>query len=167
MRYDPHLPFLKKGIFGPAKSFRAFTLVEVTLSIGIVSFVILVMLGINSVGISTLGDANNANLEAQIIQAISNEAALTDFSNLTNLAGTRYYDQEGRQVPQTSSIYATVISGTTLSCNSVADFNAANIQQLTVKFYHSPGGQINPVSLPFSRRSVTVANSERDSSVGN
>ena len=154
---------------GSDRLLEAFTLIEVTLAIGVVSFAILTMLGLNSVGLKTLRSARDSALEAQVVQAVGSEARLSDFSHLSTLAGTRYYDQEGRQVDTGSSSFAVVVSTPQSVNSSASNFSTNHIQKLNMEFYRSPGGnfvtgQDSPAFI--SQRSVLVANSERDATVG-
>lgn len=75
-----------------------FSLVEVTLAMGLVSFGLLTILGIMPVGMNTLRQAAEQTVESQIVQKIGGEAALTSFGQLgPNFSGkTFYYDDQGR-----------------------------------------------------------------------
>ena len=75
-----------------------FSLVEVTLAMGLVSFALLTILGIMPVGMNTLRQATEQTVESQIVQKIGGEASLTSFGQLgTNFSNkTFYYDDQGR-----------------------------------------------------------------------
>ncbi len=64
----------------------AFSLVEVTLAIGIVSFAILSVLGTMSVGLSTVRDAKKDTTSAQIASQIGSGMSQTPFTNLATYA---------------------------------------------------------------------------------
>lgn len=84
------LPNLRK-----ARTARGgFTLVEVVLSIGVVSFVLVSMMGLLPVGMATQRQATSNMVESQIVQSLTNEILLTDFANLKNQ--TLSYDREGK-----------------------------------------------------------------------
>lgn len=76
---------------------KAFSLVEVTIAIGVVSFSLLAIMGLVPVGLTTLRAAMDQTVESQIVQAIGSEALLTPFGQLTNsFAGkVSYYNEEG------------------------------------------------------------------------
>lgn len=76
---------------------RAFSLVEVVLAIGVISFCLLAVLGLMPVGLSTMRQAMDATIETQIVRQISGEALLTPFSQLgtTFSNKTFYFDAEG------------------------------------------------------------------------
>jgi uncharacterized protein (TIGR02598 family) len=75
----------------------AFTLVEVVLSIGVVSFALVSMVGLLPVGMATQRQATSNMVESQIVQGLANEIQLTDFDNLQTQTIT-YYDREGKSV---------------------------------------------------------------------
>ncbi len=79
-----------------------FSLVEVVLAIGIVSFAFVALLGLLPAGLSTFRTAIDTSNEARILQSITGKAQLTDFSKLPELDYTSqkeifYYDEEGSQ----------------------------------------------------------------------
>ena len=162
-------PTTDSSASGSDRLLEAFTLIEVTLAIGVVSFAILGMVGLNSVGLTTLRAAKDSAMEARVVQSLGSEARLSDFSRLATLAGTRYFDQEGRQVVAGSASFAAVVSGPKALDTNAQTISTNHIQKLSVEFYRSPGGsfqqgQGSPTFI--SMRSVLVANSERDGTVG-
>lgn len=85
-----------------------FSLVEVSLALGIVSFAVVSVFGCLSVGVSTLRDANRDVTNAQIIAEVSSVLTQTPFAQLqTFVAGTTnsplYFDQAGRQLVSTTT----------------------------------------------------------------
>lgn len=89
-------PAMNRTFSHPRKIQKAFTLVEVVLSIGVVSFVLVSMMGLLPVGMATQRQATTNMVESQIVQALTNEILLTDFGNLKNQ--TLSYDREGKQL---------------------------------------------------------------------
>ncbi|XHR31184.1 MAG: Verru_Chthon cassette protein B [Chthoniobacteraceae bacterium] len=85
----------------------AFSLIEVTIAIGVVAVALLSLLGVVPTGLNTLRSAMDSTVEAQIIQKFSGETLLTPFSGLKDKFSetTFYYDQEGQ--PQTSQTTST------------------------------------------------------------
>jgi uncharacterized protein (TIGR02598 family) len=86
-----------------------FSLVEVTLAIGIIAFAIVPMLGLIPMGLSTSRQAVDNTIEAQIIQQLSNQAQQTDFSQLSSLTTPTVstplcYDSDGNAATATSII---------------------------------------------------------------
>lgn len=75
---------------------RAFSLVEAVISIGIVSFAMMGILGMVPVGLATFRNAMNLTVESAIVQEVSGELQRTDHADLaaTNL----YFDEQGLRV---------------------------------------------------------------------
>lgn len=98
--------------FGSRRSFRpthraGFTLVEVTLAIGIISFAFVAMFGLLPVGLSVSRQAMDTTIEAQIVQQLKTQAIQTDFSLLSELekADEVFFDDQGKQVDAAQSVY--------------------------------------------------------------
>ncbi|GAT33591.1 Verru_Chthon cassette protein B [Terrimicrobium sacchariphilum] len=73
-----------------------FTLIEVTISLGIVAFAMVSLVGLLPAGLSNFRMAMSQTIESQIVQGLSEEIALTDFSNLADLEGRKFtYDNSG------------------------------------------------------------------------
>jgi uncharacterized protein (TIGR02598 family) len=88
------------------RSNRGFSLVEVTLSLSLVSFAFVAVLGLLPTGLTTLRDSMNQTVEAQILQSISSRAVISRFTNLTD--NTLYFDDEGLPVETATNAYYTV-----------------------------------------------------------
>lgn len=89
-----------------------FSLVEVVVAMGIVTFSLVAMLGLMPVGLSTLRQSMDRNAEAQILGQISSELFATSFDRLGEYAGKSpyYFDGEGQPVPSAqSAIYSAVV----------------------------------------------------------
>lgn len=93
------LPSLKTSLHKNRRA-EGFSLVEVTLALGLVSFALLSVMGLMPVGLSTLRQATDQTAEAQIIQKLSGTLFLTPFSKLAG--GTAYYNREGGEESDTS-----------------------------------------------------------------
>jgi uncharacterized protein (TIGR02598 family) len=75
---------------------KAFTLVEVTMAIGISSFAILSMLGVLAVGMKTMRGAIDTTVQAQITQDVVGTLKQADFSTLSNASSWAWkYDDRG------------------------------------------------------------------------
>ena len=81
----------------PNRFSLGFSLVEVALALGILSFSLLTILGLTSVGLRTFRDAIDATTSSQIIQTIAGEARLTAYTNLDLQFANKvfYFDEEG------------------------------------------------------------------------
>lgn len=79
MRLHP----VKRGV---SKSVRGFSLVEVALAMGIISFAFVTVFGLLPVGLDVSRRAIDTTVAGQITQQMINQAQQTDFSGLPNLA---------------------------------------------------------------------------------
>jgi len=73
----------------------AFSLVEVTLSIGIVAFGLIAILGLLPSGLQSFRGSIGRTVAAQVAQAIISETKQADFTSLTNGITYSNYTQEG------------------------------------------------------------------------
>ena len=85
----------------------AFSLVEVVLALGVVSFGLISLMGLLTVGLKTFHDAMTTTTEAEISQQISNQLQLANFSTIsTNTQPTYYYfTEEGVSTNAANAIY--------------------------------------------------------------
>ena len=119
---------------GSSSSARGFSLIEVTLALGIVSFAMVTLLALIPVGLNSFKKAMNLTVEAQIVQSIVTDVGLQKYSAL---APTQYFfDVQGTPTTSASDrVYtaslsfqnglASVKSGTVLAdgTGSVADID--------------------------------------------
>lgn len=97
----PNIQVLMKKLLALEKkrsTCRAFSLVEVTLALGLVGFGMVSMMGLLPSGLTTFREAMDRTLSAQIVQAVLNEYQLTDYSSLPTGPVTSYYDADGQTV---------------------------------------------------------------------
>ncbi len=87
------------------RSSKGFSLVEVTLSLGLVSFALVAMLGLLPTGLTTLRASMSQTVEAQILQSIASRAVISSFTNIS--ANTLYFDDEGLPVTSAGAAYYT------------------------------------------------------------
>lgn len=79
------------------KRAAAFSLVEVVLALGVMSFCLLTVIGLLPVGLTTLRDAAQQTVEGQIVQRVGSQMQLTQFTQLDDHFGGKvfYFDDEG------------------------------------------------------------------------
>ncbi len=65
-----------------------FSLVEVTIALGIVSFAFVTLLGLMPVGLNVMRQAMDSTTEGMIVQQLSGQARMGAFTNLVTLYGT-------------------------------------------------------------------------------
>lgn len=85
----------------------AFTLVETVLAIGMVSTVLIALLGLLPTGMDIMGEAGQRTVGARIAQQLMSEMQASPFVELESFDGdTRYFDDQGTEVPtQTLAVY--------------------------------------------------------------
>jgi uncharacterized protein (TIGR02598 family) len=94
----------------PSISRRGFSLVEVAVALGLMSFVITGLLGLVPIGLNTIRDAKNDSTRAEIIKSVANTAQQTDFSLLGTLNGTKYQFDNNGMLSSTDGLYEAVLS---------------------------------------------------------
>jgi uncharacterized protein (TIGR02598 family) len=105
---------------------NAFSLVEVTLALGISSVAILAMLALMPVGLSTMKDAAESAGRAQVLTYVASTLRATPFGELTgyvNGTGPMRFDRVGRPWDSHSGSPATFAA--TLTISSAAPYPGA------------------------------------------
>lgn len=114
----------------PAAPRRAFSLVEVLMAIGLVTFALLVIFSLMPAGLAALQGANRQIVETEIFNTIGAELASTPFQTLDDYvknANKRfpvYFDNEGIEVPANSPDKPWIF---VVNCN-LADPEAGNAE---------------------------------------
>ena len=112
---------------GPWKC-AGFSMVEVTMAIGIFGFAFTAIIGLIPMGLNNFRQAMDASVGAQICQRVINDVQQTDFDTLTGTSSVdRYFDEEGNEVAKaTEYVYQikTVVSSTTATPNATASFSS-------------------------------------------
>lgn len=94
MRSPPLLPHRPRSRAG-------FSLVEVTLALGIVALAVVATLGLMPIGLKAFEEANRANIEAEIIAQLSRDLEASSLKKLQQefaSSKTFYFDIEGREL---------------------------------------------------------------------
>ena len=125
------------------RGIAAFSLVEVTLALGIMSFALVGLMGLLPLGLSTSRKSVVTATGAQIAQRLIDEAEQTDFNQLIATAQTiRYFDDQGNELASnTGAMYNTnlvVVATTTLPGATAANPNLATI---FLQVANNPGNQ--------------------------
>lgn len=89
---------------------RGFSLVEVSLALGIVIFAILPMLTLLPVGLSTLGEARDQITETHILNGLSANVRALPFQELADLSAQGFFDLAGQPVAEEEAVYRADIS---------------------------------------------------------
>lgn len=93
----------------------AFTLVEVTIALGIISFALLAMIGLIPAGLGSLRDSTQQSINAQILQQISSGLTVKSFVNRTDFSAfsstNLYFDADAQPLATASGArYRAVIT---------------------------------------------------------
>lgn len=93
---------------------RAFSLVEVTIALGLVAFAVLSVIGLLPIGLATMREAMNQTVTAQIIREISAELLLTPFQQINGYIESTpiFFDSEGKRAQNTNAYYRVELSMT-------------------------------------------------------
>ena len=146
----------KRGAGNAGRRSGGFSLVEIVLAIGVVSFAFVSVLGLVPMGMNAFRSSIDTSVGAQIDQQMVNQAQETDFSTLIasgspylTTGTTAYFDVDGRQLPTpTGAIYEARASATGSSSLPGAPVNQ-NIATVTVQIANNPGDQaltVNPAT---------------------
>jgi len=144
-----------------------FSLVELVMAIGIVSFAFVSLFALLPVGLTTFRQTMDTSIGSQIVQRIVNEAQQTDYPTLINTTSyDRYFDDQGNEVQSIdSSIYTvevTVTAPTSLPNTSTPD--STSLATVMVKLANDPGHHPAPFDpgskVPFSVYTAVIAKNQ-------
>ena len=134
---------------------KAFSLIEVVIAIGIVSFAFVTLLGLLPIGLTAFRQAMDTTVCSQIVQRVVNDAQQTDYTTLTTSGTTQlYFDDQANEVTAANannSLYTVqvTVSGTTTLPNS-AGVQSTNLATVSVQIANNPGH----VAAPFASNSM-------------
>ena len=150
----------------------AFSLVEVALALGIVSFAFVGLFGLLPAGLSLFHQAMDNSVGSQIVQRLVNEAQQTDFPTLTGGAtgiqhSTRYFDDQGNEVTAINdSIYTADVSvvGSTPLPNNPVPTTTASLATVTIRLANNPGHKTSPFdagsNVPYTTYTALIAKNQ-------
>lgn len=142
----------QNGELAPERGGSGFSLVEVTLALGVVSFALLAILGILPTGLSSLRQSMNQVVEAHILLAISGQAVVSDFAALA-VSGLNF-NENGQACRAADAHYTVNITKVPpdFPGSSHAVALTTSLTALRVEIVHKPPG----VSTPQSTNSYTI-----------
>ncbi len=86
---------------------RGFSLIEVTIALGIVAAVLVPLMAMLPESVRTMRDATDLTTSSRILEEMMNEAQMTDYQDLRRFAAReRYYDEQGNDITSSYSQYA-------------------------------------------------------------
>jgi uncharacterized protein (TIGR02598 family) len=118
-----------------------FTLVEVTLAIGIISFAFVAMFGMLPVGLNVSRQAMDTTIEAQIVQRMKTQALQTDFSRLDELSSSEelFFDDQGKPVAPDQSVFRARFSGVSAATKLPDGTSTSRLKTVTITVENSKG----------------------------
>ena len=148
-----------------------FSLVEVTLALGIISFAMVTLIGLLPVSYTSFRASARSVTSTQLAQRIFAEMQQTDFANLSPT--NTFHDVQGAEVGQSDSkkvfdVNVQIINGMKLPASaSVASgslLSNAHLKQIVVKVAENPSGRSDAFSnaaVPVSTFCATVSDMQQ------
>jgi len=145
---------------------RGFSLIEVALSIGVVSFAFVSLFALLPAGLTTFRQTVDTMVTSQVVGRIINEAQQTDYPDLiANPTTDRYFDDQGNEVAPADSTYTaevTVLAPTSLPNTATPD--STSLATVTVKVANNPGHNPAPFGsgsrIPYTVHSALIAKNQ-------
>ena len=144
-----------------------FSLVEVVLAIGIVSFAFVGLFGLLPAGLNVFRQAIDNSVGSQIVQRLVNEAQQTYFPTLTTAAPTkRYFDDQGNEVTSANeSLYTAEVSVLAKTEMPAATTRATDsLATITIKLANNPAHNPSPFDpggkVPYATYFAYIAKSQ-------
>lgn len=117
-----------------------FSLVEIAIAIGILSFAMIALFGLLPVGMGSLRDSISTSTQTQIVSRVLSDAQLSDFTKYTG--GTYYFNDEGSPVTGASDD-ADAFKGDAVNKRDPANFKAV----VTLKSNSGPLSHLSDKTL--------------------
>lgn len=131
----------------PSFSSAGFSLVEVTIAIGIIAFAYVTLLGLLQSGLVSFREAMDRTISAQIAQAILNDKRQTPFADLINPAknpAELRFNDEGQPVRDSSqTVFVATVkieSPVSVPGPGPSRFNNRSLAKVIVEVSRRPGG---------------------------
>jgi uncharacterized protein (TIGR02598 family) len=160
-----HPPGCKKR--GGLKKIAGFSLVEVTLALGIVSFAMVPLIGLLPVSYTSFQASTRSVTTTQLAQRIFAELQQTDFAQLAGAES--FYDVQGVEVGKTDSkkvfdVRVQIVDAMKLPTSAAVAAGSllgnTHLKQIVVQVAENPGGRSDPYSsatVPVNTYCATVS----------
>lgn len=144
---------LKATVPSPRWTQRAgFSLVEVTIAIGIVSFAFIPIFGLIPTGLAKFHVAMKTSVTAQIAQRVIGNAQQTDFETLKKTpTSSRYFDEEGAEVLSSQKWLYHAVTAVNAPVE-VAGISCASLGNVSVQVISDPSNRTRGVDTPVTQR---------------
>lgn len=154
MKLNPLLP--SRPVPSSARV-RAFSLIEVTLAVGLVSVAILAMGALMPVGLNTIKDATDNSIRAQIFSEVSSTLQSTPYNQLVDYVGDHsdlpralYFDRTGRDATASSASFAVLLSAPSMSYPGAPSDISKSAQTVGIEIARVTPGAQRTISSEFS-----------------
>jgi len=128
------------GLVLKARAYRrAFSLVEVVLALGVITAVFIPLLGMLSVGFSTMTESNVDVKSALIAQKVLAAAQMVPYGDLR--AATLYLGHDGNEVPQQESVFTVTVQPDNAPASNPLQSPSLTTMRVTIS---GPGVNNNP-----------------------
>jgi len=118
-------------------------MIELVLSIGVMSFAFVGLLALLPAGMTTFGKAIDTSVGLQISQRVVDEALLSDFNTfLSKAQAVRYFDDQANELPDTKGAiyYVNVRTQAAVTVPGATDANS-NLAEITGQIATNPAGK--------------------------
>jgi uncharacterized protein (TIGR02598 family) len=137
---DKFASFLKRRRHVGGSS--GFSLIEVTLALGIVAFSVITLVGLIPMGLTTFHKAVATSVSSQIVQQVVTDVQQTDFNQLlaSNTQPLRYFDDQGNEL--SSATAPGVVYNVNVVVNTPVGLtggNSSNLACLNIEIVSNPG----------------------------
>lgn len=134
---------------------EGFSLVEVVLAIGLVTFAMLVIFSLLPVGLFSLQESNRQIVETEIFNTVGAELSSTPFDQLTNYQTTRfpiYFNNEGTEISTSNNAIFIV------RCNAPVVESNTELNRVTVLVGYRRDPALTNTTAKASKRSFLLVN---------
>jgi uncharacterized protein (TIGR02598 family) len=143
--FPPHFR-QRAGSVRPADwKLSGFSLVEVTLAMGIIAFALVAVLGLVPPGLSTFRKAVTTSIGTQIVQQVVSDIRQTDFDSLSTQPAWRYFDDQGQEY---ASVQTTGTGRVIYHVNvqitkpvTLPGGNTSNLARVNIEIVNNPGNK--------------------------
>ncbi len=138
-----HIGLKKKGAAG-------FSLVEVTLALGVIGCAFVPMIGLLPTGLQTFRRTMELSTGIQIAQQVEGEVQQADFSTLGGTSGNslRYFDEQGIEIADVNSTKWIYVANTVIgppASDQTAGLQGTGLVKVNIQVIYNPARKVVPV----------------------
>lgn len=120
------------------KALKGFSLIEVTLALGVTAVALITLIGMVPVGLNTFRTAIETTVRTDVTRRIIADLQQTPFASISNSSSPIYFTDEGIPVgnsPTTNSVFKVDYSVDSNAKLPGASTNTTSLKRVFVKFY--------------------------------